>query len=98
MIRLFDCDVYSRAAFFATFSSSLWSKFFPCNFDFQVTGSHDKSLRLWERTDEPLFVEEEREQVSLESLLFFGLFSFHFSKLRIEQNSLGQVIYKIDRG
>ena len=63
-----------------------------------MTGSHDKSLRLWERTDEPLFVEEEREQVSLESLLFFVLFSFHFSKLRIEQNSLGQVIYKIDRG
>ena len=29
----------------------------------QVTGSHDRSIRLWERTEEPLFVEEEREQV-----------------------------------
>lgn len=27
-----------------------------------VTGSHDKSLRVWERTDEPLFLEEERER------------------------------------
>jgi U3 small nucleolar RNA-associated protein 12 len=26
-----------------------------------VSGSHDRSLRLWERTQEPLFVEEERE-------------------------------------
>ena len=30
---------------------------------FQVTGAHDKSLRIWEKTDEPLFVEEEREKV-----------------------------------
>ena len=29
----------------------------------QVTGSHDKSLRLWERTEELLVIEEEREQV-----------------------------------
>ena len=39
---------------------------FKCIFSicvFQVTGSHDRSLRLWEKTDEPLFVEEEREQV-----------------------------------
>ena len=27
----------------------------------QVSGSHDKSLRLWERTQEPLVLEEERE-------------------------------------
>jgi U3 small nucleolar RNA-associated protein 12 len=30
--------------------------------DFVVTGSHDKSLRVWEKTDEPLFLEEERER------------------------------------
>lgn len=27
----------------------------------QVTGSHDHSIRLWERTDEPLILSEERE-------------------------------------
>jgi len=27
-----------------------------------VTGSHDKSIRIWEKTDEPLFLEEERER------------------------------------
>ena len=34
---------------------------------FVVTGSHDRSLRRWERTEEPFFVEEEREK-RLESL------------------------------
>lgn len=27
-----------------------------------VTGSHDKSIRIWEKTEEPLFLEEEREK------------------------------------
>lgn len=30
--------------------------------EFVVTGSHDKSLRVWEKTEEPLFLEEERER------------------------------------
>lgn len=32
-----------------------------------MTGSHDKSIRIWEKTDEPLFLEEERER-ELEAL------------------------------
>ncbi len=35
--------------------------------DFVITGSHDRSLRRWQRTEEPFFVEEERER-RLESL------------------------------
>lgn len=35
--------------------------------DLVVTGSHDRSLRRWERTEEPFFVEEEKEK-RLESL------------------------------
>lgn len=31
--------------------------------DYVVSASHDKSLRLWERTREPLILEEEREMV-----------------------------------
>lgn len=33
------------------------------NGDYVVSASHDKSLRLWERTREPLVLEEEREMV-----------------------------------
>lgn len=35
--------------------------------DMVVTGSADRSIRIWERTDEPFFAEEEREN-RLESL------------------------------
>ncbi|GLI64000.1 hypothetical protein VaNZ11_007154, partial [Volvox africanus] len=35
--------------------------------DFVVTGSHDRSIRRWERSSEPFFIEEERER-RLESL------------------------------
>jgi hypothetical protein len=35
--------------------------------DFCVTGGADRSLRLWQRTEEPFFVEEEKEK-RLESL------------------------------
>jgi U3 small nucleolar RNA-associated protein 12 len=31
---------------------------------FVVTGSHDKSMRLWEKTNEPLVLEDERENAS----------------------------------
>lgn len=30
---------------------------------FVLTASHDKSLRLWEKTSEPLVLEDERETV-----------------------------------
>ncbi|KAJ6362625.1 hypothetical protein OIU78_002930 [Salix suchowensis] len=30
--------------------------------DFLVTGSHDRSLRRWDRTEEPFFIEEEKEK------------------------------------
>lgn len=34
-----------------------------------VSASHDKSLRLWERTREPLVLEEEREMVRIVSFV-----------------------------
>lgn len=37
--------------------------------DYVVSASHDKSLRLWERTREPLILEEERELVRPLSLV-----------------------------
>ncbi|XP_046849685.1 WD repeat-containing protein 3-like [Xenia sp. Carnegie-2017] len=41
--------------------SEIWSLAISHDGESVISGSHDKSLRLWERTDEPLFVEEERE-------------------------------------
>ena len=32
-----------------------------------VTGAHDRTIRLWERIEEALILEEEKEQVKLHS-------------------------------
>jgi U3 small nucleolar RNA-associated protein 12 len=33
-----------------------------------VTAAHDRSIRLWERTEEPLILDEEKEQVIVDRL------------------------------
>jgi U3 small nucleolar RNA-associated protein 12 len=38
--------------------------------NFVLTGSHDRSLRIWEKTSEPLNLEEEKEMVNLIFLQF----------------------------
>lgn len=40
----------------------IWAAAIGRNGKILVTGSHDKSIRIWENTEEPLFLEEEREK------------------------------------
>ena len=47
----------------------VWGLALSPNGDYVVSASHDKSLRLWERTREPLVLEEEREMVRVASFL-----------------------------
>ena len=52
--------------------SEIWALAASRHGGFIVTGSHDKSIRVWEKTDEPLFLEEEREN-ELEKLYEGGI-------------------------
>lgn len=47
----------------------IWCLAVSPNGDYVVSSSHDKSLRLWERTREPLILEEEREMVRASALV-----------------------------
>lgn len=41
--------------------SEVWALAIASDGAFAVSASHDKTVRIWEMTDEPLFIEEERE-------------------------------------
>lgn len=65
-----------------------------------VSASHDKSLRLWERTREPLVLEEEREMVRVAFFLLkitsrpvFSLAGrfFHFFTVEESGSTLGRL-------
>ena len=43
-------------------AAEVWSLAVSRDGGFVVSGGHDRSLRLWERTDEPVFLDEERER------------------------------------
>lgn len=67
VIKYWDADKFEHLLTLEGHHSEVWCMALSAHGDFLVTGSHDRSLRRWERTDEPFFVEEEREK-RLESL------------------------------
>lgn len=67
VVKYWDADKFEHLLTLEGHHSEVWCMTVSSLGDFVVTGSHDRSLRRWERTDEPFFVEEEREK-RLESL------------------------------
>ena len=43
--------------------NEIWTMAVSHDGKYVVTGSHDKSMRIWEKTNEPLVLEDERENV-----------------------------------
>jgi len=66
-LRYWDADKWELLLELTGHHSEAWCCTVSSIGDFVVTGGHDKSLRRWDRTDEPFFLEEEREK-RLESL------------------------------
>lgn len=67
VVKYWDVDKFEQLLTLEGHHGEVWCMALSAHGDFLVTGSHDRSLRRWERTDEPFFVEEEREK-RLESL------------------------------
>eukprot|EP00891_Asterochloris_glomerata_P007696 jgi/Astpho2/7696/e_gw1.00115.7.1_t len=62
VVKYWDADKFELLLTLEGHHAEVWCLAVSSLGDFVVTGSHDRSLRRWVRTDEPFFVEEEREK------------------------------------
>ena len=62
MLKYWDADKFELLLEFPAHHAEVWCLAVSKGGDFVMTGSHDRSLRRWERTDEPFFVDEEKER------------------------------------
>jgi len=61
-IKSWDGDKFQQVQKFRGHHGEIWAMTVARTGDFIVTASHDKSIRIWMRSDEPIFLEEERER------------------------------------
>jgi U3 small nucleolar RNA-associated protein 12 len=62
LIKTFDGDKFEQIQKLGGHHGEIWAMVVSRTGDFVITASHDKSIRIWQRTDEPIFLEEEREK------------------------------------
>ncbi|KAH8106121.1 WD-repeat-containing protein [Cristinia sonorae] len=72
MLKYWDGDRFENIQKLDGHHGEIWALAVSHHGKFVVTGSHDKSIRIWEKLDEPLFIEEERER-DLERLYETGI-------------------------
>ncbi|KAF2187790.1 F-box/WD repeat-containing protein pof1 [Zopfia rhizophila CBS 207.26] len=62
MIKSWDGDKFEQIQKLKGHLGEIWAMAVSRTGDFLVTASHDKSIKIWSKTDEPIFLEEERER------------------------------------
>eukprot|EP00850_Spirogloea_muscicola_P012762 SM000084S23098 [mRNA] locus=s84:136275:141241:+ [translate_table: standard] len=67
LIKYWDGDKFEHLLTLEGHHAEVWSLTISSHGEFFVSTSHDRSIRRWDRTEEPFFVEEEREK-RLESM------------------------------
>ena len=60
-LKEWDVDNFLRIATLEGHLNEIWSLAVSSDGKHVITCSHDKSMRLWEKTNEPLVLEDERE-------------------------------------
>eukprot|EP00002_Diphylleia_rotans_P002155 TRINITY_DN11327_c0_g1_i1.p1 TRINITY_DN11327_c0_g1~~TRINITY_DN11327_c0_g1_i1.p1 ORF type:complete len:908 (+),score=203.67 TRINITY_DN11327_c0_g1_i1:76-2799(+) len=61
VLKYWDADKFENIMTLEGHHAEIWALAISKRGDFVVTGSHDRSLRFWKKTDEQLFLEEERD-------------------------------------
>ena len=62
MIKCWDGDKFEQIQRLDGHHGEIWALAVSRTGDFIVSASHDKSIRVWEQTDEQIFLEEEKEK------------------------------------
>ncbi|KAG6519510.1 hypothetical protein ZIOFF_023004 [Zingiber officinale] len=62
LVKYWDADKFELLLTLEGHHAEVWCLAVSSRGDFIVTGSHDRSIRRWDRTEEPFFIEEEREK------------------------------------
>lgn len=62
LVKYWDGDKFEHIQKLSGHHGEIWALTISHSGEFIVSASHDKSLRIWDQTDEPLFLEEEREK------------------------------------
>ncbi|KAL9008925.1 MAG: hypothetical protein Q9173_005996 [Seirophora scorigena] len=62
VIKYWDGDKFEQIQKLEGHHGEVWAMTVSRTGEFLVTASHDKSIRIWQRTDEQIFLEEEREK------------------------------------
>ncbi|EPE26792.1 WD40 repeat-like protein [Glarea lozoyensis ATCC 20868] len=62
MIKYWDGDKFEQIQRLDGHHSEIWALAVSRTGNFIVSASHDKSIRVWQQTDEQIFLEEEREK------------------------------------
>ncbi|KAL9004281.1 MAG: hypothetical protein Q9188_002886 [Gyalolechia gomerana] len=62
MIKYWDGDKFEQIQKLEGHHGEIWAMTVSRTGEFFVTASHDKSIRVWQQTDEQIFLEEEREK------------------------------------
>ncbi|GMH28749.1 hypothetical protein Nepgr_030592 [Nepenthes gracilis] len=62
LIKYWDADKFELLLTLEGHHAEVWCLAISYRGDFIVTGSHDRSIRRWDRTEEPFFIEEEKEK------------------------------------
>lgn len=62
MIKYWDGDKFEQIQRLSGHHGEIWALAVSNTRDFVVSASHDKSIRVWEQTDEQIFLEEERDK------------------------------------
>ncbi|KAL8749197.1 MAG: hypothetical protein Q9184_006901, partial [Pyrenodesmia sp. 2 TL-2023] len=62
VIKYWDGDKFEQIQKLEGHHGEIWAMAVSRTGEFLVTASHDKSVRIWQQTDEQIFLEEEREK------------------------------------